>query len=64
MMHYYQFNIGDYIKNTIHLSLMEDLAYRRLLDMYYDSEKPIPTDIPWVSRRLRMDTDVVQNVLN
>lgn len=63
-MHYYQFNIGDYIKNTIHLSLMEDLAYRRLLDMYYDSEKPIPTDIPWVSRRLRMDTDVVQNVLN
>ena len=63
-MHYYQFNVGDYIKNTIHLSLMEDLAYRRLLDMYYDSEKPIPTDIPWVSRRLRMDTDVVQNVLN
>ena len=63
-MHYYQFNIGDYIKNTIHLSLMEDLAYRRLLDMYYDSEKPIATDIPWVSRRLRMDTDVVQNVLN
>ena len=63
-MHYYQFNIGDYIKNTIHLSLLEDLAYRRLLDFYYDSEKPIPTDIPWLSRRLRMDTDVVQNVLN
>jgi hypothetical protein len=63
-MHYYQFNIGDYIKNTLHLSVMEDIAYRRLLDLYYDSEQPIPTDIPKVSRRLRMDCDVVQSVLD
>lgn len=63
-MHYFQFNIGDYIKNTIHLSLMEDLAYRRLLDHYYDSEKPIPTDIPMVSRKMRLDADIIQTVLN
>jgi uncharacterized protein YdaU (DUF1376 family) len=63
-MHYYQFNIGDYIKNTLHLSVMEDIAYRRLLDLYYDSEQPIPNDIPRVSRRLRMDCEVVQSVLN
>jgi uncharacterized protein YdaU (DUF1376 family) len=63
-MHYYQFNIGDYIKNTLHLSVMEDIAYRRLLDLYYDSEQPIPIDIPKVSRRLRMDCDVVQSVLD
>jgi uncharacterized protein YdaU (DUF1376 family) len=63
-MHYYQFNIGDYIKNTLHLSVMEDIAYRRLLDLYYDSEQPIPTDIPKVSRRLRMDCEVVQSVLD
>jgi uncharacterized protein YdaU (DUF1376 family) len=63
-MHYYQFHIGDYISHTIHLSLEEDLAYRRLLDMYYDSEQPIPNNIPLVSRRLRMGSDVVQSVLD
>lgn len=63
-MHYYQFNIGDYIKNTLHLSLMEDLAYRRLLDFYYDSEQPIPKDIPRVARRLRLDSQVVKTVLD
>ena len=63
-MHYYQFNIGDYIKNTLHLSLEEDLAYRRLLDLYYDSEQPIPNDIPKVSRRLRLASDVIESVLN
>lgn len=63
-MHYYNFNIGDYIKHTMHLTLEEDLAYRRLLDMYYDTEAPIPTDIPRVSRRLRMGSDIVESVLN
>jgi len=63
-LHYYQFNIGDYIKHTLHLSIEEDLCYRRLLDLYYDTEKPIPTDIPRVSRRLRMASEIVQSVLD
>lgn len=40
-MHYYQFHIGDYASHTRHLSHMEDLAYRRLLDFYYLHEQPI-----------------------
>ena len=40
-MHYYQFHIGDYKSHTHHLSLIEDLAYRRLLDHYYLHESPI-----------------------
>lgn len=63
-MHYYNFNIGDYMKHTLHLSPEEDLAYRRLLDMYYDTEAPIPNNIPLVSRRLRMGSEVVESVLN
>jgi uncharacterized protein YdaU (DUF1376 family) len=62
-MHYYQFNIGDYRAATAHLSNEEDLAYRRLLDMYYDSENKIPIDIQWVSRRLRLEPHVVRDVL-
>lgn len=40
-MHFYQFHIGDYISHTRHLSLLEDLAFRRLLDHYYLHECPI-----------------------
>lgn len=63
-MHYYQFHIGDYRSATGHLSNDEDLAYRRLLDMYYDSEQPIPLETHWVARRIRMDIEVVETVLN
>ena len=62
-MHYFQFNIADYRSATNHLSNDEDLAYRRLLDMYYDTEQKIPLDTHWVARRLRMDTQVVEAVL-
>jgi len=40
-MHFYQFHIGDYKSHTHHLSLLEDLAFRRLLDHYYLHEAPI-----------------------
>jgi uncharacterized protein YdaU (DUF1376 family) len=40
-MHFYQFHIGDYKSHTHHLSLIEDLAFRRLLDHYYLHEYPI-----------------------
>lgn len=49
---------------TMHLSDAEDLAYRRLLDMAYLSEKPIPLDVGLVSRRIRIDQDIVEQVLS
>lgn len=53
-MHYYQFNIGDYKSHTEHLSEMEDLCYRRLLDWYYLHEIPIPLDLTETARQIRM----------
>jgi uncharacterized protein YdaU (DUF1376 family) len=55
-MHYYQFNIGDYQSHTGHLSEIEDLAYRRMLDWIYLHEKPIPKEINEVARNIRMRT--------
>jgi len=63
-MHHYPFHIGDYRGATAHLSNEEDLAYRRLLDMYYDTEQPIPLGTQWVARRLRLETGVVEKVLD
>lgn len=64
-MHYYQFNIGDYASATAHLEPLEDLAYRRLMDLYYSSEQPIPLDIKQSSRLIRMRShcDCIASVL-
>lgn len=62
-MNFYQFHIGDYRGATAHLSNEEDITYRRLIDMYYDTEQPIPLDTQWVSRRLRVGYESVQSVL-
>ena len=62
-MIWYKFHIGDYLTHTVHLSDAEDLAYRRLLDLYYMSEKPIPLDIRVVSRKIRLDEDITESVL-
>jgi uncharacterized protein YdaU (DUF1376 family) len=54
MMHYYQFNIGDYASHTRHLNLLEDLAYRRLLDAYYLQERPLSSGLTSVARQINM----------
>lgn len=65
-MHYYQFNIGDYARRTKYLSDTQDLAYRRLLDLYYLQEHGFPNDIDEISDSIGFNgrsTDV-EKVLN
>ena len=56
IMHYYQFNIKDYKAHTDHLSLMEDLAFRRMLDWVYLHEKPLPINPTEIAKRILMPT--------
>lgn len=67
-MHYYQFNIADYRKDTSHLSRLEHSIYRDLIDWYYLDESPIPKETQSVTRRLRLgtqeETTALSNVLN
>ena len=53
-MHYFQYNIGDYAIATRHLSNMEDLAYRRMMEFCYDKEKGLPKDIKKIARLTRL----------
>jgi uncharacterized protein YdaU (DUF1376 family) len=39
---YYKRHIGDWMKKTSHLDFLEDAAYSRLVDLYYDREAPVP----------------------
>mgnify|MGYP001264755674 CR=1 FL=1 len=43
-MNYYKRHIGDYMRDTSHLSLLEHGAYTKLLDLYYVREEPLPDD--------------------
>lgn len=64
-MHYYQFNIGDYASHTRHLDLLEDLAYRRILDLYYLHEKPLEDVSPVIAKKIGMKehAELVSSVL-
>ena len=52
-MNYYTFHSGDYLRDTSHLTLIEDAIYRRLIDWYYTNESPLPNDIKKISRLIR-----------
>lgn len=60
-MHYYQFNIGDYASHTSRLTPIEDIAYRRMLDLYYLNEQPLNGCSIEVSREIGM-TDHIKSV--
>lgn len=63
-MHYYQFNIADYRKDTMHLSRLEHSIYRDLIDWCYLDEAPIPLDLSLVSRKLRLCSTDDERALN
>jgi uncharacterized protein YdaU (DUF1376 family) len=67
-MNYYPFHLGDYAIDTTHLSNDEDLCYRRAIDLYMLQEGPLQDDEAnakrTLSRRLRVDEQTLQNVLN
>jgi len=65
-MHYFQFNIGEYASHTGHLTPIEDIAYRRLLDLAYTSELPLIKDVRQLARlvKLREYEQEITDILN
>ena len=65
-MNYYQFHVGDYASHTRNLGLLEDLAYRRMLDAYYVNERPFVGCVQDVAREIGMREHIedVEYVLN
>jgi len=63
-MNYYAFHLGDYASATGHLTWDEDMAYRRLIDVYYQKEAPLPDDMRQVYRLARAQTDEHRQAIN
>lgn len=55
-MNYYEHHIGDYDADTAHLSWLEDMAFTRLLRLYYRKERPIAADLAEACRLVRAST--------
>jgi len=63
-MHYFQFEIKEWVANTAHLSLEEEAAYLRLIFFYYDSERPIPhDDLSMVFRKCRVPEELGKGIM-
>lgn len=52
-MNYYRRYVGDYLRDTARLSILEHGAYNLLLDYYYAEERPIPLGLDEVYRMVR-----------
>lgn len=64
-MHYFQFEIKEWVANTAHLTLEEEAVYLRLINYYYDSERAIPVDIAMISRKLRIvNQEITESILH
>lgn len=51
-MNYYPHHIGDFDRDTRHLTLTQRGAYRELLDLYYKTEQPLKADVRWLCKRV------------
>ena len=61
---YYPWYPGDYLKDTPDLSMLEDGAYRRLLDNYFVSEGYLPVERSRLYRICRAFTAEEQTAVN
>lgn len=55
-MNYYRRYVGDYLRDTSRLSVLEHGAYNLLLDYYYADERPLPSDLDEVYLMVRAMT--------
>lgn len=67
-LNFYRHFPGDYLRDTLHLTAAEDGMYRRLLDLAYTTEKPLPSDRVLMYRltrcRSRSDKRAIDRVID
>lgn len=62
-MESYRFNIRAYLAETAEAGPADDLVYRRLIDLYYLKEGPLPADTAELAEQVEYDEEVVVGVL-
>lgn len=62
-MNYYPFHIGDFRSGTVNMTRLARWIYRDMLDVYYDSEKPLPLDLDALCDVIGADTDEERRIV-
>lgn len=65
-MDWYKFYVGDYARDTSHLTPLEHGVYLLLINRYYSSEEPLRDDFDWLCRvaqcRSRHEKDALRSI--
>jgi uncharacterized protein YdaU (DUF1376 family) len=62
-MNYYAHHIGDFRSGSVHMSRVERWVYRDLIEVYYDTEKPLPLDLNVLCRIIGVRTEEERNIV-
>lgn len=66
-MNYYQFHIGDFRSGTVNMSRLSRWIYRDMLDVYYDTERPLSNDLDELCNEIGVESEderqIVQRLL-
>lgn len=63
-MHYYSHHVGDYNRDTAHLSIVEHGVYRLLMDSYYSTERQLPADKAMLCRIVRANSKAERDAVS
>jgi uncharacterized protein YdaU (DUF1376 family) len=63
-MNYFEKHIGDYIRDTVMLTMLEDGAYNRLMDQMYQTERALPADKKMVYRLARASSSAEREAVD
>lgn len=56
-MNFYPHHIGDFRSGTVNMSRLSRWIYRDMLDVYYDTEKPLPMDTEMLCDMIGVEVD-------
>lgn len=63
-MNYYPFHIGDFRSGTANMSRLQRAIYRDLLDIYYDTEKPLSLDMDQLYDAIGAEDDSERRIVD
>lgn len=62
-MNYYPHHIGDFRSGTVNMSRQSRWIYRDMMDVYYDTEKPLPEDLDVLCDMIGVETDEERRIV-
>src|SRR5437762_7643056 len=62
-LNHYPRHIGDWMRDTAHISEVEECIYSRCIDQYYSRERALPLDLAQCARLVRAITTQARKAL-